>query len=342
MISILNSVIFTICATVNGKGRNSRYVLRQSHFHAKVRVVLGYWGKNTMLKKSLFSLLLLILIFGLAAPSANAQQYDGDTVDITIRENSKSLFPRHYYTVDFFNNPRDSESKFTIQLASHGEVSGCAKMSRASVKNKTEGDTINLTVRDPQLRVNKRAPRYTLTDCDLKLNRSFFDVELDRDELIERGIKHIDLRSRRYGQFFTSDIKVSKEKIELTAKTPTNTSLITFWFMPQDTVILHTPNSKRDLDVQSIIRDFGISQGLIPLEDTYRDFELPYDAYDYVYFTNPEGDMVSQVSSVDEIVPVGSITPTRTMHTANGQVEEPYDLTVYAAIPGQSDEEEEK
>ena len=289
-----------------------------------------------MLKKFLLTAFLVIAALTIIPP-ANAE-FDGDTMNVRIKENSFSLFPRHFYMIEIFNNPRISESRFTLRLSSYGEVSGCATMTAPYIDKKVVSNKIRISVRDPELYVNRWSPRYSNTDCDVNMNRSFFDIELDRDVLMARGIKHIDLQSQRYGEFFTSDIEVTKEKIDLTAKTVDGQSLITYWFMPQDTVILHTPNSKRELDVKDHIREFGIAQGLIPLEETFRDFELPWNAYNFVYFTNPAGDMVNKVNSYMDYVPVGKITPTRTVQTATGPVQETYDLTVYASIPGPEEE----
>ncbi len=287
-----------------------------------------------MIKKSLFSFLFLVILAGIAIPAY--AKYNGDTIEVDIDEDSyeSGILNRSFYVVEIFNNPQISESKFTLRLSSFGEVSGCADMSESELKQTRVLDSIRLEVTDSEIILNDENPRYSNYDCKIKYNKSFFDVELDRDELIKRKIKKIELKSKKYGRFLTSDIKVSKQKIELSIKEPGNNFMKTFWFLPKDTVVLYAPQAKLGQNVRDLLKKFGEGQSLIPLEKIYDKFELPYNANSYALFTNPSGHITKRLKDIGDSIAVGQITVGKTVYGANGPMEEPYALKVYARLPG--------
>lgn len=292
--------------------------------------------------QKIFTILTLAACLGIftsITSDTQAAPNDGTTKTVNIDMDSKSLFRRDFYTLELLHAPHQSESEFTVRLASYGDVAGCAEMSSASVETETVLDTIKIDVRNSEPRIDRRQPRYTNYDCETKILKSYFDIEMDRDELIEKGIEKVKLTNERYGDFTTSEIDVSKEKIDWWIKSEIGEYLHTLWFFPKNTVILHAPAAKQGQDVQPLIRDFGMARGLTPIEDKYKDYELPHDALHYAYFTDPTGYIVNQLDEIGDNVAVGEIVPTRTVHGPNGAREEPYPITVHATLPGRKEME---
>ncbi len=286
---------------------------------------------DTMVKKSLLSFLLITILTTLSPPAQAG--YEGDTHTVNMIEDSFSLFPRHFYTLELFNNPKISETKFTLRFASYGTVSGCNSMYESFLETKEVFGTIKLTVYDSEISLNDD-PRYSNYDCEVKHNRSFFDVELDRDDLIKNGTKHIKLKSKSYGNFATFDVNVNKQKVTLSIKNKDSTFMQTLWFFPENTVILHAPEAKLGQDVQALIKEFGTSLGLIQMEDNYKGFELPYNANSYSFFIDPKKKITSKLIKIGENIEVGSIEPTRTIYDASGAKQEAYNIKIYATLPG--------
>ena len=229
-----------------------------------------------------------------------------------------------------------------MRLAAHGEVSGCATMSDSEVEIEKAHNTLRLKIEDPQIILdsNKRLSkhyksRYGNHDCEIKRNISSFDIKLDRDILIKKKIKHISLTSKEYGPFGKMDIYVDKYKIEISTKSYSGDEMTTLWFFPKNSLVLHAPKAKIGQNIQGLIREYGISRGLEPIEDALDKYELPYNANDYVFFTDPSKYIISQLTSLDQNIVVGKITPNKTIYDANGSKEEPYDLDIYATLPGQ-------
>ncbi len=300
------------------------------------------WVKTMVLnlKRTLSVFSFALFTFAPFAASAetttlSVSYYDGQTAHVEVKDDSRSLFPRYSYGVEFFNNPNISESDFTMRLSSFGSVSGCAHMTDASVKQEQLNDKIKLKVKDSKVKLNDD-PRYANHDCDIKHLESYFDVKLNRDKLIKNGIKKIALENEKYGEYTTSEIDVNEDRIEF--KVPTSDlgfHLITFYFFPKNSVILHAPHAKLGLDVKDVIREYGEARGLKPIEDRFEKFMMPHAANNYVFFIDPKSVYVRQLDEVGQNVSIGDAVVSRTVYTANGPVEENVSLELMATLPGQ-------
>lgn len=304
---------------------------------------LDYLGFKTMLQKLLLSAACSLLTLSAFAPTSafaedikayQVSTYDGATATVEITDNPISLIPRDGYEVDMYNNPNISETDFTLRLSSPTSVSGCTHMTKSELEEERINDKIKLKIKDSEIALDDDL-RYATNDCDIKHNRSFFEVKLNRDKLIKNGVKKIALESKRYGEFTTSEIDVNEHRIELSVKSAHRHSLVTFWFFPKNAVILHTSHAKLGMDVKEQIREFGIERGLVPLDEEMQGFELPHTALNYVFFKDPKRVYVRHLNEVGENIDAGMITSSRTVYTASGPTDEPYKLNLMATLPGQ-------
>ena len=279
--------------------------------------------------------ILCLAIVLLSSAPVQAAGYGRDVMEIRVKDHSISLFPRNFYTIEFFNTPYISESHFTMRLASYGEVSGCAGMSDGAVEARRVNDSIKLKVTDSEIELDD-VPRYSNYDCKIKRNKSFFDISLDRDYMIRQNIKKIALTSEKYGEFLTADVTIDRHKITMS---PHKAHMVTFWFFPSDSIALHAPGAQQDRDIRDIIRSYGVAHGLVPMEKILDGFELPH-AGDYVLFTDPGRRMTERLEGAGSPVNTGHITPVRTVYTATGPREEFYSLAIYAARPPQQNRQE--
>lgn len=299
-----------------------------------------------MMKKFLFLLLTALLSTTLFQTNALAQIDDNSEV-VEIDYDTVSLFPRNFYTVEMFNNPSVSESDFTLRIASYGVVSGCAEMTKSKQEVNEINDRIQISVKDSEIRVKKRQPRYTNYDCKTNELLSYHDVKFNRDDMIEKGIKKIALRAERkdvtkkksYQDFGEIEIlELTKEKIEFEDYAPVyGKRLVRLWFFPKNTVVLVAPNAKQGVDVKDQIRAYGEQElGLTSIEDRFEGFTLKATANNYVLFQDTNGNIVENLENIGEYNQVGNITLTRTVYGPNGAEEEPFSIPVMATLPGQN------
>ncbi|PCJ02732.1 MAG: hypothetical protein COB14_01870 [Alphaproteobacteria bacterium] len=255
---------------------------------------------------------------------ADIEDYEQEEGTIT------NLLSRSYYKVRFFNTPHLSDNTFTMRLYALGKVSGCAHTTGSYVEIDRATDTLKVEVVESEVLLDDKEPLYSNHECEIKQNESFFDVLLDRDQLIEDEIEHISLKSREYGDYQTVDIKVKKDSIKLTVPSQRQEYNTTFWFLPKNTVVLETPNAKNRDDVRDAIRKFGMENGLTPVEKVVKDYQFQHDLHNYVVFSDTEGRFTKGLDSLDARIPVGKVTLSKTRYGANGPVEELYDLKVIA------------
>lgn len=246
------------------------------------------------------------------------------------------LFNREAYMLRFIRN-HETPNMVTVRFISFGDVEGCAKMTGDEVEIKKTPPVLKLEIKDSELLLKNDEARYGNYDCEKQVNRSYFDVLLNRDELIENKIETIALTSEKYGQFMDSDVDATKERLKLTAHSQWGGTVFTYWFYPENTVILYTYQSKYGDDFKDRIREFGIAQGLVPLEDALEGFELPKNVKTAYYFTDPKGSVTELLQDSASPPVLGQITPTRTVHGPDGPVEEPYNIDIVARYPGQND-----
>lgn len=285
-----------------------------------------------MTHKAFLTFLLAIVTFVFIAPAS--AQVGGDTKNVRIKKDAINLLPEHFYTVNFFNNPDRSESKFTLRLSSYGVISGCAYMRSSNLEQEVMSDYIKFVVKNSRIKLDTKKPRYTNYDCEVRQNEAYIDIELDRDELIEHGIKKLTLETDKGLEFVPAEIDINKYRLEYRINGPQYTYLRTFWFFPKNTVILMAPSAKQGQDVHELLNEFGKSNGLVLLEDALENYELPYEAMHYALFTDPSRQYVSKLKKTGQFVDVGHITPSRTVYNAQGPYEETYDIPVRAMLPG--------
>lgn len=281
-----------------------------------------------------------VLLGAIATPTPEAYAESGSYKKSSQRkkekpEPKKGVFDRTVYETTFFHDPSDPENIFYFRISAPLEVTGCFRITKPKYMIKNAGQYINLDFLDSEIYVKKRTPRYSQYDCELKRAASIIDIQLDRDEMIANGVKKISVNSEKYGRFQDVALNVTKEKIELTLPNIDAREIDMLWFYPKNTIVLHAPQGKQgDTKVRDAIREYGIAEGFTPMEDVLKGYELPWDADNYVVFTDENGAVRNQLHTPRDHLPIGHVEVTRTMHGAQGLYEEPYELEVFATLPG--------
>lgn len=306
-----------------------------------------------MVQKFLLAALLILLF----APISTFAQHKGQTTEEEINLNSTHLFPRHYYTLRFMSDPRQSESEFTMRLQAYGVVSGCAEMEKGRVEKELRkryaeaikngyqisylGKRIRIEILDNDVKVNKKKhpDRYSPHDCNIKHLISYTDVKLDRDKLLKQKAEKIQFESVKYGDFGEYDIDVNEDRFILKVNTGGSEVWYHFWFFPSNSIVLKATAAKQGENVTELIREFGISHGLIPMEDVLDGYKLPHTAMSHVFFTDPTGKFINRLNNENQNAFVGKIKPTRTVYGVDGPREEAYGIDLHASFAVQEQPE---
>lgn len=288
------------------------------------------------LKHAVNFVYIFMLSIAVFAPLGPAWAQQDDDMDEDLKP-YYSLFDRSYYKVNFLRHPGNNPSKFIMRVSSPGTVSGCLTLSEPEVTVSRAIKKLKIEVVDPEIELKNEEVQYGQFTCDKETRTAYFDITLDRDELIEHKIESIMLESERHGRFSEDKINVTKERLQFKTVYPWGTELITFWFYPGNTVILHVPSAKAGENVKEQLLNFAEQRGLVPLEDTLRGFELPYWADSMMYFTDTNGSVIRQLSGSGSNDVVGTITTKHPIHTRNGEIMQTSTLDVMARKPGSTD-----
>ena len=289
---------------------------------------------------SLFTLFIGLGFASCLGSATSWAQYDPNG-DKPLQEEKKpglNLVNRGVYTVQVLRVPGGKPGDFTIRATNPDTVSGCVTLTNPEVKVKFLMNKVDVSLESDQtFELKDDEPRYGAYSCDIETHSSYFEVTLNRDELIEHNSKSIGLKSKEFGMYSSDKIDVSQEKIELLTQYPWGSELITFWFYPANTVILHAPAAKSGQDVGALIDEFAQSKGLVPLSKTLKGHELPYWAVNMKYYTDPNGGILNQLSTPGENLKIGEVTAHRTVYGSEGAGDQAYPLDILARTPGVSD-----
>jgi hypothetical protein len=249
-----------------------------------------------------------------------------------------------FLKTSFIRNPYDSESHFTLRLSNFGAVSGCAQLQRGegptgavnlnkdNTTIKYISDRMEVTLDVPELALKDYDPRYTNYDCEGSHLIVYADVHLDRDSLINKNIMKFAVKTPDV-DFGVKDVDITKDRLILKSKNHNMPeSWLTLWFFPKNTIKLNVSGVNSDINLIKEIRDFGIAHGLTPMEEVLKDYTLPHQANDYVYFVDSKQIFLRELSVENNNKQVGEIGITKTYHGPNGPQERIKPLPIFANL----------
>lgn len=271
------------------------------------------------------------------AQAAHAADAGAATVSVEINgEQPPNMFQHSSYDVRFIRN-HATPDKVMLRLISNGDVTGCAHMTGNKVDMIRRGKILRMEITDSELELDNKDARYAHYDCDLSMNRAYVDILLDRDKLINDNVETISIQSEKYGSYADSDLDITKDRLRLTTHSNWTKSIYTYWFYPENTVILYAPHARQGEDIRGKLRTLGLSQGLIPLEESLKGFEIPVSIKTAYYFTDPGAKVTSLLQDGAESTTFGELTLNQVMYGPDGAYDSPYTIDVLARYPGQDD-----
>ncbi|MDH5723671.1 MAG: hypothetical protein OEY94_10175 [Alphaproteobacteria bacterium] len=292
-----------------------------------------------MFQRLAFLSFLALLIFSYTnvntvSYSYAAGQYDDKDDDERKNKDALSgIFPRDEYRVELLQDlSQKKEGNFILRIINPGELTGCADLTSSHGKGKTLSDLLKVDVRDSRVIVRKKQPRYSPYDCELKRHSAFVDVQLNRDSLIQAGVKKLSIESQKFGKYQTVDMKITKEKIEIYD----TDEIYSMWFYPSNSVILYAQDAPDGLKtVPDSIREFGIQNGLKPMEDVLEGYEPSPYADDFVLFVDDKNFVRNKLKTILDTEMIGTVTGKRQVHGPYGIEDEHFNIHISARIPGE-------
>lgn len=254
----------------------------------------------------------------------------------------RPILPSFNYDIGFVRAPGAAPGQATLRLTTPLAISGCVHMKQPVVAIVETPPVLRLRLTEAELELDKSV-RYAHFQCDVRTQFAYFELPLTRDELLEKGITRIALKSDA-GQFRDIVLDVNESRMIATS-TSTKTGakemsvpgaggIATYWFYPENTIVLGAPGAKLDAAARDEIDNRARVSGLVPLSDQLPGFEPGPELAQNAYFVDTSGRIKRQIETAGKPVAFGSVTTSETYFGPNGQYQQPKNIAIYARLPG--------
>jgi hypothetical protein len=253
-----------------------------------------------------------------------------------------SILPSFKYDIGFIRHPGAAPGAATLRLTTPLAISGCMHMRQPVVAIIETPPVLRLHLTEAKLELDKSV-RYAHFQCDVRSQYAYFELPLTREELLEKNINRIALKSDA-GQFRDIVLDVNEQRV-IASSTSTRTNatqmsvpgaggIATFWFYPENTVVLGAPGIKLDAAARDEIDNRARVSGFVPLSDELPGFDPGLGFADNAYFIDRSGRVKRQIETSGKPVAFGTVTTSETYFGPNGQYQQPKNIPIYARLPG--------
>ena len=237
------------------------------------------------------------------------------------------------------------DGKIAFRITNTAAVTGCIKSKPPEAEVELSWKKVEISIIESVTRLNEDERDYKLNNCEVKAAAPYVDVVLDRDELIEGGVEKIEFSSKAMGMFMSLKTLIDKEKAFFLIPVQENintvpTSLLlngknkyTYWFFPENTVVLYNETLEINDHTAQKISDFARRRGLVPITEKYKDFRTHDGNRHKMYFIDVDGAYAHQIKG-EEVMTLGNIELDEIYHTASGAVTKPSKKPIYVKLPG--------
>lgn len=280
------------------------------------------------------------------------QGYQNGTMTVSVPDELIQLITVRGYYLQFVRDMDAPQTKATLRFIAPEYVSGCITKEQDSVETKESKEKLESDFKNGKFNHDRTKDRYTAYDCPIKSYHIIHDIPIDILAMHNNKISSIKLKSKYSGVTANLTVYFDAHKIVIAQKYDHAQNKkdekdkgykeiekdyelkVTYWVYPPKTYVLYAPSSKLGQQVIPAIREFAESKGLVPLEEMMQGFHLSKNETDYYYFFDRGGSLTGKVTSYEEGVNIGKINVPKTVYTANGPVQEPHYIDIYAKVPG--------
>jgi len=202
-----------------------------------------------------------------------------------------SLMPNYIYDISVQRTPQIEEEIFSIRLSSAASVSGCFKSKPADIEKIDAGAVIYVELKEGNIHLDKK-PSYGQFECEMQSGGAHTDIPFDGDMLVKNGVNKIEIKNEDIGKLFDIEIESNNDKLILKSELKTGVRIpeedkkkeMHYWFYPENTLVLYTPNLAREPDSLKQLQSFAISRGLTPMHEILESFPMPEAGAKQLYF----------------------------------------------------------
>ena len=250
-----------------------------------------------------------------------------------------SLLPTNGYAMYFVRAPNAGAREVTLRFTEPAALSGCVSIDTPKPEITRNGQYMQIKIGKPVVRLDKTV-RYAHYEC--KGGPSFVesDITLNADELMKKKIQYITFKNESAADKYTVD--VSNTRFMLVPQStsffkpfdlPGRIDPLSYWFYPENTVILSAPGASAQQDVTAEIRKMAQSKGLVELKTLIKNFKPPVTDKNTLYFVDQSGNFAKSLDAEQGRV-FGTVQTSETFHGKAGAFDRLVNLDIHAKLPG--------
>ena len=238
----------------------------------------------------------------------------------------QGLLGNAYNQISFLRTANTPTGFATLQFAQNINLSGCATLSQDILSAEKRGKTLIVTLPRP-------APSLNKDNCIKTAKTPGMSVQINREDIDSGEIKKLRIESSA-GQKETFDLYTTEHTLQLTSET--GATDITYWFYPEDLIILSAPNAQNAKDITPAIQKLANQRGLVPATDMLEGFTPPQsgdDGHKSYYFIDPSKKLATILKRGQPEM-IDTLTVQETFLGSEGAYNVPRDVQIFARKPG--------
>lgn len=250
------------------------------------------------------------------------------------------FFSSTHHSIHFIRSPDAGPEEAVLRITQPISVNGCADVVTPMPVTEKDGPMLWVDVGLPEVKVDKSVRQAAHYGCTIESAVANADVTLNRKDLMQSGVKKIAFRNELGVEVY--GLSIDGEKLSLVYKKNTmfkpstqhqNRDPLTYWFYPDNTVILKVPHGADHHKIASLVEAFAKDNNLTPLDRQLPGFDSSLHNKNLFYFVDADGDIASTLDYQNDSV-LGQITVDEEWYGPQGPYTKPRNLKVVAKRPG--------
>lgn len=231
------------------------------------------------------------------------------------------LLPGDGYHVSFARTADTPENYATLRFTQDVRLNGCAQINQPPITIKKRGSGLLITFSQANVSID--------TSCEQNNQTSTADIKINRADVTSGRLKTLTLKGAKHKD--TYDIYAEKHALHLAARA--SEEILTYWFYPDNLVILSAPGAESENNTSAAIKMLAAEQGFIPAENRIEGFTPPNSAPHTHYFIDPAKKLAS-ILKPNAPQFIDTITVQEQFLGSEGAYELSRELDIFARKPG--------
>lgn len=243
-------------------------------------------------------------------------------------------------------DPLLEDGQFILNITVGDPMTGCFELSDIGYEAEFVADRLKITTGEMEIDI-RNAPQNPHFECNQSLQQPSVNIILSRDVLKENNTKVMEITDSVNRNFYA--ITLTDEFIRLLPdasdvspgaffkpqKITGRTHSLTYWFYPENTLLLYAPTASNPDSVKENIDKWAAIHNLRELSSLFPSFVAPVTNPQYFYFVDEVGYMAAR-DGLQRGIQIGEIPVKQDVYTLESDESTHVTVPLFARKPGAS------